>query len=277
MKQSMSLDRYAGFGIGLRPQHFDELLNQPTNIDWFEIVTEDYLATNGRGWHVLNQLRERHPIAMHGVSLSIGGSDALDWEYLKQVKKLAEQIQPLWISDHVCWTGVDGINTHDLLPLPMTAEALTHIVNRIDQVQTFFQQPILLENVSSYVQFQADEFSEWAFLNEITRRSGCYLLLDINNVYVNASNHGFSAEQYIDEIHPSSVRQYHLAGHLNKGSVIIDTHADTIINEVWRLYQQACSRFGDVATLVEWDDDIPSLSMLKAELEQARKVASVVA
>ena len=232
----MQNNSYLGFGLGLRPKHYRSILKSKPDVDWFEIVTEDYLTPGGKHPYYLRQIRERYPIVMHGVSLSIGSSDPLNYDYLNQVKQLADHIDPPWVSDHLCWTGVSGINTHDLLPLPYTEEALDHVAKRVMEVQEYLGRQILLENVSSYVTYQQADYTEWDFLVELTKRADCLLLLDINNIYVSAFNHDFDADEYINAIPIERVRQFHLAGHQNCGSHIIDTHDHDIIKQVWDLY-----------------------------------------
>lgn len=265
---------YLGFGLGLRPAYYQDLLTDQFLVDWLEIMTEDFLVLGGNNLFYLDQVVEKYPVAMHGVSLSIGSSDPIDLSYLSQVKKLAKRIKPAWISDHLCWTGINKINSHDLLPLPYTQEALTHIVNRVKQVQDFLDQPIMLENVSSYVEFKNSELTEWDFLSEIAQQSGCFILLDINNIYVSGFNHGFDPHTYIDAIPKEKVKQFHLAGHSNYQTHIVDTHDNEIIPPVWELYRYALNKFGKVTTMIERDDNIPPLSELLIELNHARKIAN---
>ncbi len=263
------------FGLGLRAEHYDCILNQRPQLDWFEIISEDYLLASGAPLYYLEKIRQLYPISMHGVSLSIGSADPLNWEYLKQLKALADWSQPLWISDHLCWTGVKGINSHDLLPLPYTEEALEHVVGRIGQVQDYLGQVLVLENVSSYVTYAASEMTEIEFLVEVAKRSGCLILLDINNVYVSAFNHGFNAEEYLNLIPVDKVRQFHLAGHKNCQDYIIDTHDEGIITAVWDLYAFALKRFASVPTSIERDNNIPSLNDMLAEVDNARNIAQM--
>lgn len=264
---------YLGFGLGLRPKHYLSILEGNPPIDWFEIITEDYLVDGGNPIYYLNRIREKYPVVMHGVSLSIGGIDPLDQEYLKKVKYLADRIQPAWVSDHLCWTGTDGINLHDLMPLPYTEEALKHVTERVKQVQDYLGRQILLENPSSYITYKHSTISEWEFLKELSERADCLLLLDVNNVYVSAFNHGFSAIDYLDGIPAGRVKQFHLAGHLDLGTHIVDTHDHPIVEDVWKLYAEAVRRFNPVSTLIERDDNIPPLEELVAELEYAREIA----
>ncbi|WP_342220615.1 DUF692 domain-containing protein [Rickettsiella endosymbiont of Miltochrista miniata] len=267
------MDAFLGFGLGLRTQHYSYILEHRPEVDWFEAITEDYLVPGGKPLHYLNRIRENYPLAMHGVSLSIGSCDPLNTEYLKKVKILADKIQPAWISDHLCWTGVDGLNVHDLLPLPYTEEALKHVVDRVKQVQDFLGRQILLENVSSYIEYCDSNITEWEFLTAIAEQADCFILLDINNIYVSSVNHHFDPLDYLNAIPVHRVRQFHLAGHKNCGDYIIDTHDAPIIDGVWSLYEQAVKRFGRVATMIERDDDIPEFPVLFAELQQAKKIA----
>lgn len=261
---------YLGFGLGLRPKHYEAILEQKPNIDWFEIITENYLAAGGKPIYYLDKIRENYPIVMHGVSLSIGGTDSLDFLYLKQVKELIERIEPMWISDHLCWTGVNGLNTHDLLPLPYTEEAINHVVSHINQVQDYLGRRILIENVSSYLTYREAEMTEWEFLSEITNRADCLILLDINNIYVSAFNHAFDSQDYLRGVPSKRVQQIHLAGHANHGDYIIDTHDAPVIQPVWDLYASALKHFGAISTMIERDDNIPDLDELVVELEHAR-------
>ncbi len=265
-----------GFGLGLRPAHQKDILATNPNVDWFEIISEDFITTGGRNAYYLEKIRERHPIVMHGVSMSLGSCDPLDFDLLKKIKTLADQIDTPWISDHLCFTGVNGLTTFDLLPLPYTEEALNHVVERVKTVQDFLDRPFLVENVSSYLTYEQSEISEWEFLREIALRADCSLLFDINNIYVSGYNHGFEPMTYLENIPIDRVRQFHLAGHSNVGHCIIDTHDHDIIPEVWNLYEAALRRFGKVATMIERDDHIPALSELVQELELARTVAAKV-
>lgn len=263
-----------GFGLGLRPEHYRAILDAMPEVDWFEVITENYLVPGGTPLHFLDRIAARYPVVMHGVSLSIGGTDSLNWDYLNQVKALAKRIDAHWISDHLCWTGVDGINGHDLFPLPYTEESVGHVVERIQIVQDILGQRILLENVSSYVTFKASVLAEWEFLTEVAQRADCWLLLDVNNVYVSAFNHEFNAHRYLDHLPVERVKQIHLAGHSHHGNHIIDTHDAPVAEPVWDLYRYACSRFGVVPTMIERDAEIPPLEELMAELEYARHIAA---
>ncbi len=262
-----------GFGLGLRPVHYTAILDCPPAVDWFEIITENYLVGGGRPLHFLDAICARYPVAMHGVSLSIGSTAPLDTDYIARVRSLADRCEAQWISDHLCWTGTDGINLHDLLPLPYTSEALEHLAPRIDRVQQLLGRPLVLENVSSYVSYTSSAMSEWEFLAALVRRTGCRLLLDVNNVYVSSRNHGFEPRDFLDGVPVGAVQQFHLAGHLDLGSHVIDTHDAPVRDEVWDLYAHAVRRFGPVSTLLERDDKIPPLAALVAELDHARAVA----
>ncbi|WP_218814767.1 DUF692 domain-containing protein [Rickettsiella endosymbiont of Dermanyssus gallinae] len=267
---------FLGFGLGLRAPHYPAILESRPKVDWFEAITEDYLVPGGRPLYYLNRIREHYPLVMHGVSLSIGSGDGINFEYLKKVKALAASIQPAWISDHLCWTGIHGFNMHDLLPLPYTEESLNHVVSKIKKVQDFLGRQILLENVSSYIEYQASMMKEWDFLAAIAEQADCFILLDINNIYVSSVNHQFDPLDYLNAIPPHRVRQFHLAGHKNLGSYIIDTHDAPIIDSVWSLYAAALRRFGKVSTMIERDDNIPVLSELLTELQQAKQIAETV-
>jgi uncharacterized protein len=266
--------KLSGFGLGLRPSHYDAILNGPKGIDWLEVITENYLVPGGKPLDYLERIRERFPLVMHGVSLSIGSTDPVDTTYLKSLRALASRIEPHWISDHLCWTGIEGKNLHDLLPLPYTEEALASVVSRVGQVQDALGRRILLENVSSYLTFHASELSEWEFLSEVAERADCDILLDINNIYVSSVNHGFDAVQYLRAIPRPRVRQFHLAGHSDMGGHLIDTHDHPIIQPVWDLYARAVELFGDIPTMIERDDNIPELGELLAELDVARDIAA---
>lgn len=260
------------FGLGLRPDHYEAVLNERPRVDWFEILSENYLVGGGKPLHFLDRVRARYPLAMHGVSLSIGGTDPLDRDYLRALKALAARVEPLWISDHLCWTGVDRLTLHDLLPLPYTEEALAHVAARVREVQDRLGRQILLENVSSYVTYAHSTLTEPAFLAEVARRADCFILLDVNNVYVSAVNHGFDPVAYLDALPAARVRQLHLAGHERTDTCLIDTHDAPIAEPVWALYAHAVRRFGEVPVAIERDDRIPPLSELVAELDSARSI-----
>ncbi|MEO8009941.1 MAG: DUF692 domain-containing protein [Betaproteobacteria bacterium] len=270
----MTVNSGLGFGLGLRTDHYESILESRPRVDWFEALTENYLVPGGKPLVFLDRIRADYPIVLHGVSLSIGSSDPLDRDYLKALVRLAQRVEPAWVSDHLCWTGVAGKNLHDLFPIPYTEEALEHVATRVRQVQDFLGRQILLENVSSYVTYRGSEMSEWDFLSEIARRADCHVLLDVNNIYVSAFNHGFDAIEFLNGIPVERVRQIHLAGHSNCGTHIIDTHDADIIDPVWDLYATAVRRFGDVSTMIERDDHIPPLADLVTELGRAREIAA---
>jgi uncharacterized protein len=262
-----------GFGLGLRIPHYEAILAERPRVDWFEVLSENYFVPGGKPLHFLDRVRRDYPVVMHGVSMSIGAHGPLNFKYLADLKALAERIEPRWISDHLCWTGVDGYNLHDLMPLPYTEEAVRHVVDHVRQVQDFLGRRILLENVSSYVTYQQSEMTEWDFLREISERADCHILLDINNIYVSAFNHGFDPNAYLNGIPVNRVQQFHLAGHENYGNYIIDTHDAPIIDPVWELYAAAVQRFGPVSTMIERDDNIPPLAELLWELDRCRALA----
>ncbi len=257
-----------GIGVGLRTVHFGYILSERPQVDWFEVLSENFLETGGRPMYVLDQVTERYPVALHGVSMSIGSTAPLDRDYLRKLKELARRTRAHWVSDHLCWTGVLGRNTHDLLPMPYTEEALAHTVRRVREVAELLERPLVLENPSSYVEFADSSLSEAEFLARLATEADCGLLLDVNNVYVSAFNHGFDPYAYIDTLPADRVVQYHVAGHTNKGTHIIDTHSDHALAEVWELYRYAWRRTGATATLYEWDEDVPAFDVL---LDEARK------
>lgn len=272
-----------GFGLGLRPVHYEALLHEHLgSVAWLEVLTENYLVPGGRPLDYLERLRPHYPFALHGVSLSIGGADPLDVGYLREVKALAQRFEAAWISDHLCWTGVDGTNLHDLMPLPYTEEALQHVVARVLQTQDILGRRLLLENVSSYVTYAHSAMTEWEFFSEIAQRADCLLLLDVNNVYVSSVNHGFDPLAYLRGVPVERVQQFHLAGHSRHGGCdgdfLIDTHDAPVAEDVWRLFAAAVERFGPVSTMIERDDKIPELAVLLDELARARAIsdASVV-
>jgi len=266
-----------GFGLGLRPDHYEAILADLPPIGFFEALTENYLVPGGKPLHYLDRIRAQYPLVLHGVSLSIGSTQPLNREYLKALKALMLRVEPDWISDHLCWTGTDGVNLHDLMPLPYTEEALNHLVPRIREVQDFVGERILLENVSSYVSYKDSPLTEWEFLAELSARADCFLLLDVNNVYVNSVNHHFNPDNFLRGIPRQRVAQIHLAGHQRQESFIIDTHDAPVAESVWNLYRSACERFGAVSTMIERDANIPPLEDLLEELDTARRMSSVPA
>lgn len=265
---------YLGFGLGLRAEHYETVLNEWPAVDWFEIISENFMETQGHTKRILGEIRERYPVVMHGVSLSIGSTDPLNIPYLTKLKALADWLQPPWISDHLCWTGINHINTHDLLPVPYTEESLTHTIARIKQIQDILERPLILENPSTYLEFKDSSISEAEFIATMAKESGCGLLLDINNVYVSCYNHRWDAKAYLDTLPLERVVQIHLAGHENHGTHIIDTHDGHVIDEVWQLYHYVTSKTSPISTMIEWDANIPEFAVLHAELDKARAKAT---
>jgi hypothetical protein len=260
-----------GFGVGLRTVHFPYILSKRPKVDWFEILSENYMDTGGRPLYVLDQVAERYPVVLHGVSMSVGSTDPIDFHYLAKLKDLAKRIHAHWVSDHLCWTGVAGLNVHDLLPMPYTDESLQYTVARVKTISEFLERPLILENPSTYLEFSASTWKEWDFLATLAKEAECGLLLDVNNVYVSSYNHGFDPRVYISRIPADHVVQIHLAGHTNKGTHILDTHSDHVIDQVWDLYRFAYQRMGAVSTLLEWDESIPEFGVVHAEALKARK------
>jgi uncharacterized protein len=261
---------WLGFGLGLRTEHFDEVLATRPKVDWFEITSENFMVAGGKPLHYLHAIREHYPLVMHGVSLSIGSTDPLDKTYLQQLKQLMLMIEPKWVSDHCCWTGVGGVNSHDLLPLPYNHEAIAHVVSRVQQVQDFLGREILLENLSSYIEFKHSDMPEWAFISQVAKQSGCRLLLDVNNVYVSSRNHRFDPMEYIRGIPSEKIWQIHLAGHSDYNDVVIDTHDHDVPDAVWDLYEKTIAQHGAISTMIERDDHIPPLNELLNELAFAK-------
>lgn len=263
---------FLGFGLGLRTVHFQHVLDNLPKVDWFEVISENFMVAGGKPKHYLHAIREHYPIVMHGVSMSIGSTDPLDMDYLKKLKTLAAEVQPEWISDHICWTSIHGQNSHDLLPLPYTEETIAHVVERVKQVQDFLGRQMLLENVSSYLSYtDSGEMTEWEFFAEVCERADCLQLFDVNNVYVSSRNHNFDPKLYLDHMNPERVRQFHLAGHTDYGDYVIDTHDHDIPDPVWELYSYALQRFGPVSTMIERDDHIPEFGALFDELKIAKQ------
>ena len=261
-----------GCGVGLRTEHYDVITAEWPRMDWFEAISENFMDSGGRPLQILEAVRRRYPVALHGVSLSIGSTDPLNPAYLQRLKALADRIDPAIVSDHLCWTGVDGEQLHDLLPLPFTEEAIRHIAQRVDQVQTVLGRRILLENVSTYVTARHSTMPEWAFLRAVAERSGCGIFLDLNNAHVNAVNHGFDPRDFLRHIPGELIGQFHLAGHTDMGSYLFDTHSRPVIDEVWALYREALAHWGPITTLIEWDEDIPPFPRLAEEAETARAI-----
>ena len=258
-----------GVGVGLRTVHFGHILAKAPEVDFYEALTENFLDTGGRPLHVLDRVAEKTPVVLHGVSMSIGGTDPLDFDYLAKVKALARRVGALWISDHLCFTGVMGRNTHDLLPVPYTEETLRHVVRRVRTVSDFLERPLVLENPSTYLEFRASTMTEWTFFDRLLRDADCGMLLDVNNVYVSSVNHGFDPVAYLDALPHDRVVQYHLAGHTDKGTYLLDTHRARVKDEVWSLFRHATALTGPRATLLEWDEDIPDFDTVHAEAKKA--------
>ncbi len=290
---------YLGVGVGLRTAHYADVLERGQHekrekrentsspvpreplaagspsqlgVDWFELLSENYMVDGGRPLRIIEEVRALTPVALHGVSLNIGSTDPLDADYLNALDTLIRRVDPSWISDHLCWTGVGGRNLHDLLPLPYTEEAIHHVAQRVRQVQERLGRRIALENVSSYVAYHEDAFNEWDFLLAIVEEADCGILLDVNNIFVSAHNHSFDAAKYIDSIPPGRVFQIHLAGHSRSDEILIDTHDHPVCDEVWTLYERAIARLGPVSTLIEWDDQIPTYARLLEEADKARLI-----
>jgi uncharacterized protein len=258
-----------GLGVGLRSQHFNYLMHHEPAVEWFEIISENFIDNYGYARRVLERVASQRPVVMHGVSLSVGSTDPLDWDYLKELKALASFVRPAWVSDHLCWTGVAGVNTHDLLPMPLNEESLRHVAGRVRQVQDFLERPLVLENPSSYLEFKDSDIAEWDFLSELARETECGLLLDVNNVYVSGYNHGFDPEHYIRSLPHESVVQIHIAGPTDCGRYLVDTHDQPVPARVWELYRLAQELTGGVSTLLEWDANIPDFPELVAELRKS--------
>ncbi|RXJ72704.1 hypothetical protein CS022_13780 [Veronia nyctiphanis] len=261
------------FGLGLRTQHYTDFLAAKQPVDWLEVISDNYMVNGGKPLAMLDRICEMYPVTMHGVALSIGSVNGLDEDYLRRLKELEQRVQPLWVSDHLCWSGVHGRKLHDLMPLPFTHEAIDVVAQNIHHAQDVLQRPLVIENVSSYVEFKDSEMAEWEFLTALCKQTGCQLLLDINNIYVSAFNHGFSAIDFINGVPKNQIRQFHLAGHQDNDDHLIDTHDHAVCNGVWDLYAYALKRFGEVPTMIERDDNIPPLKELLDELDTARIIA----
>lgn len=271
---SPSIWPHLGFGVGLRAEHYEHILDERPPVDWFEAISENYLDTGGRPLDSLERVRRDYPLALHGVALSIGSVDPLDERYLRQLRALIDRVEPALVTDHLCWTGIGGRKTYDLLPLPYTEETLRHVVERVGRVQDAVGRRIALENPSAYVAFHHSTMAEWEFLARLAVEADCGLLLDVNNVYVSACNLGFDAEEYVAGVPADRVAQIHLAGFTDRGSYLFDTHSAPVHDDVWALYRFAVARCGAVSTLVEWDADLPSFPRLQAEAERARHEAN---
>ena len=263
---------YLGYGLGLRKEHYETVLAERPQVDWFEIISENYMVEGGKPLDYLSRIREHNPMVMHGVSMSIGSTAPLNFDYLQRLKALIERVEPAWFSDHLCWTGVHGINLHDLMPLPYTEEALQHVADRVARVQDYLGRRMLLENVSSYVSYSDSQMTEWEFLRAVAERADCLILLDINNIYVSAYNHNFDPYRYLEAMPLERVYQFHLAGHTHENNLLIDTHDHPIADPVFELYAHAVRRFGRVSTMIERDDHIPPLAELLEELAQVRRI-----
>ena len=263
---------YIGCGLGLRPTYYSDILNTSIDVDWFEIISENYMIPGGNPLAMLERVREKYPLVMHGVSLSIASTDTVNLDYLRELKTLAKRIEPIWISDHLAWTGIEGVNLHDLLPIPYTQEALNHIAEKIRIVQDYLERPILIENPSTYVSSIESEIDEADFLNELCERENCSLLLDINNIYVSAFNHNFDAVTYLNKIKPANVVQMHIAGHTNYGTHIIDTHDQPVCDDVWALMEIASELFSNASPMLERDDNFPPFMEITSEFNKIRKI-----
>lgn len=262
-----------GFGVGLRRAHFDYILSHKPKVDWFEAISENFMDSHGRPRYVLDQIAERYRVVLHGVSMSIGSTDPINFDYLHKLKRLADETGAVWVSDHLCWTGVLGRNTHDLLPVPLNETMLKHVVGRIRIVQDVLERPLIIENPSTYVGFASDTFSEWEFISRMAEEAGCGLLLDVNNVYVSSVNHDFDPVGYIKGVPHDRVVQFHLAGHTDCGSYLIDTHDGEVTKPVWELYRLAHRLTGGASTLLEWDASVPEFQALHREALKARDFA----
>ena len=267
-----SIPTFAGYGLGLRREHYRDFLETDVPVDFVEVISENFMVDGGQPRHILRQVRERHPVALHGVSMSIGSADGLNHGYLRRLRALVDEIDPLFVSDHLSWSRIDRFNSHDLLPLPYTEEALGIVCNNIATAQDAVGRPMLFENPSSYIAFPGQAMTEWEFLGEMSRRTGCGLLLDVNNAYVSSRNHGLDAHEYLRGIPVDRVRQIHLAGHTQGPELLIDTHDQAVCDDVWSLYAEATSMLGPVATMIERDDAIPPLADLLEELHIARDI-----
>jgi len=270
----------SGIGLGLRSVHYDVILEHRPDVPWFEIISENYMGpqggSGGRPLEKLEQIHQNYPVVMHGVSLNIGSVDALNLEYLKQLKALADRLGAETVSDHLCWTGVSGQNLHDLLPLPYTHEALNHITDRVQRIQDIVKRPLVLENVSTYLAYTHSQMTEWEFISRLVEQTHCGVLLDVNNVYVSSRNLNFDPIDFLKGIPSRAVKQMHLAGYSESGNILIDTHDHPVTDPVWALYEKALDHFGDIPTLIEWDDKIPELNVLQIETAKAEAIRKKV-
>jgi uncharacterized protein (UPF0276 family) len=268
----MSLFPDLGRGLGLRREHYRHVVAEKPAIGWFEVISENFMVPGGNPRRVLEAVRRDYPVVLHGVSLSIGSIDPLNRRYLDELDALARAVEPAWISDHLCWGSAHGMYAHDLLPIPYTKEALAHIVARVQAVQERLGRRILLENPSSYLQLAGADMTEWEFLGELARRADCGILLDVNNVYVSAHNHGFDPRAYVAALPAERIGQIHLAGHTEEGSLLIDTHDQHVCEAVWELYAYAIAQLGARSTMIEWDAQVPAFEVLERELDRAAEV-----
>jgi len=265
-----------GAGIGLRSSHVNEILHERPQVPWFEVLTDNYFGPGGPALKQLDAVRRCYPITMHSVGMSLGSVDPLDEKYLQKIKSLKERFEPAWISEHLCWTSVHGIQAHDLLPLPYTEETVAHVAERIIRVQDFFGERLLIENVSSYLSYNHSEMTEWEFVSEVAERADCYLLLDINNVYVSSVNHGFDADSYLSAMPRERICEIHLGGHEERQGFLLDSHSKSVTDSVWKLYENALTQFGPVPTLIEWDNELPSFQALHDEAKRAEELLSSI-
>lgn len=260
-----------GIGIGLRIPHYEDIFRLKPAIDWFEIISENFMVEGGKPIENLEKILAHYPVVQHGVTLSIGGPAPLDFDYLKKLKALANKTKTPWISDHLCWGHLPGAHYHDLLPLPYTKEVIKYVAERARIVQDYLERPFALENLSSYVAFKQDEMTEWQFYSEVVEKADIYMMLDVNNIYVSSRNHGFDPREYYQNIPIERVLQIHLAGHTDKGDYVLDTHDHPVRNEVWELYGEIYPLTGGVSTLLEWDDNFVSFEETWAEALKAKQ------
>ncbi len=267
---------HMGCGVGLRSQHFAAFAEGAVQVDWVEAISENFMMQGGRALSVLDAVRCERPVALHGVAMCIGSRDPINPDYIRRLKSLITRVEPAYVSDHLSWGSLHGAYVHDLLPLPMTEETLKHVISRIHQAQEMLGHPLVFENVSSYIRYSASDIPEWEFVAAVAQGADCGILLDVNNVYVNAKNHGFDAQTYIDAMPAERVVQLHMAGHTDCGTHLLDTHKGPISDTVWSLYRHTIQRFGAVSTLIEWDEDVPDIDTLLAEAAQAEAIVNAV-